>query len=209
MTTWLGMDRKRTPVAPDAGEALFQQNGRLFVQRELQRRNGYAATSFAPQSTPILAIFCGSPGGGTPVPWMGTLTNTPTGQITAAINPLMLWGGGFVPPVIGSCALYGPYIAQGTTSQLGTQNLPADGTACAGTVTVSCTESGGGQGWTNYGYQFIITADLPQILNTACLANSGASAVIPKGTKVIGWDITGGCNGGSVPGTWVITITTP
>lgn len=213
MTTWQGMNRKTTPIGMDAGDAYLQQNGRLFVKREIQRRNGYSATNFAPQSTPILAIFCGGPGGGTPDPWAGVLTNTPgsppTGNIITLGRPKIIIGLGPKPPIIAACALYGPYTFTNSTSQLGSQSLPADGTACAGTVTVSCTESGGGQGWTNYGYQFIVNADLPQIINTACLSNAGTSATFPKGTKTITWDITGGCAGGSIPGTWTLKITTP
>ena len=210
MTEWLGMDRKKTVIAPDSGEALFQQNGRLVVRREIQRRNGFAATSFANQGGPILAIFNGGPGGSTPLPWGGVQTNTPTGTITTFTNPVMRWAGVRVlKPIINVCALYGPYSFNGTTSQLGAQALPADGTACGGTVTVTCNEAGGGYSWTNFGYSFIVNADLPPIISTACLANATVSAIIPPGTKNITWDITGGCSGGAIPGTWALTITTP
>ena len=97
MTTWTGMDRKKTPIADDAGEAFFQQNGRLVVNRELQRRNGMAATTFAQQASPILAIVNGGPGGGTPGPW--TVIQPSNGSLVGFQSPTMRWTeGGMIPP---------------------------------------------------------------------------------------------------------------
>lgn len=100
------MDRKKTPIADDAGEAFFQQNGRLVVNRELQRRNGMAATTFAQQASPILAIVNGGPGGGTPGPW--TIIQPSNGSLVGFQSPTMRWTeGGFLPPLIVQRAL--PY----------------------------------------------------------------------------------------------------
>lgn len=48
---WSGINRKMTPLAEDPGMSQYQQNTRMIVDGELQRRPGMAAASFSPASS--------------------------------------------------------------------------------------------------------------------------------------------------------------
>lgn len=53
---WYGMNRKITPIWADAGLCEKQTNARLRVDGELQRRNGFASSNVAKQSSAVLAL---------------------------------------------------------------------------------------------------------------------------------------------------------
>ena len=208
LNDWKGVNRKVTAMWPDSTLAFYQQNLRMRVKGELQRRNGMAQGNIAKQATAVLGILPVSApqGPGTIViPSNGTVVGFPTTPIMAFTD------GAPRPPIIvgGVCNIYGPYSVSGTTSTMSTQDLPAS-LSCPGTVTVIGQESSSqGQAPPPYGYQFVISAGATVILSTGCLVNSGSSVTIPAGTTQIAWDITGACAGGGTPGNWYLFITSP
>ena len=210
LTDWKGIKANLTGFWPDSTYAVTQQNLRMRVRGELQRRNGMAQSNVATQASAVYGILPVSApqGSGTIV-----IPNNGTVQGYAATPIMAFTDGGPRPPIIvgGVCNIYGPYSFSGTTSTMSTQDLPAS-LSCPGTVTVIGQESssqGQQQAPPPYGYQFVISAGPTVILSTGCLVNSGSSVAIPAGTTQIAWDITGACAGGGTPGNWYLFITSP
>lgn len=82
-----GISRKVTDILTDVGESFFQQNGRMLVDQELQRRHGFAASSLPQASGKIIGIACAyTPNG--PV----VITQT-AGILIGTRNPLAKWSG--------------------------------------------------------------------------------------------------------------------
>ena len=97
LNDWKGVNRKVTAMWPDSTIAFYQQNLRMRVKGELQRRNGMAQGNIAKQATAVLGILPVSApqGSGTIViPSNGTVVGFPTTPIMAFTE------GGGVPPII-------------------------------------------------------------------------------------------------------------
>lgn len=205
---WLGVNRKVYPVWRDGALAIYQQNLRMRVHGELQRRNGMASSNVAKQATPIynlIPVAAPSGPGIIVVPQGGTVIGQ-TGSIIALWNhakPII--------PVGYVCTMFATLTDTGTTSKNSLVNPPSD--SCAGTITIQGYEASGRSGTGNYGYSFAIEcfgpAGLLATYNSACLVNQIASYAMPATTITVTYDVTGGCAGGMTPGTWGIAVSTP
>lgn len=72
MTDWKGVNRKVSPVLPDLAVAEYQQNARLAVTGEAQRRYGMAKTTISQMGTAIISITPANPSMGPFVLLQGT-----------------------------------------------------------------------------------------------------------------------------------------
>jgi hypothetical protein len=212
MGTFNGVNTMYTPVADQGDFCEYLQAVRLKQQGEMQRRWGYQTTGI-PKQNAILNIAGGYPTGG---PFV--IFNQTGGALAGFSTPnLPVRPRGFRPPLIVEpvCALFS-FSESGTTGDTKIFNLPAN--ACAGTLSVSGDELGGGGsgsgsgsggGGENYGYNFSATADGVPILDSGCLINAGAFATIPYNALVVTVIVTGGCAGAGPVGNWTIDVTSP
>lgn len=203
---WAGINRKVTPIGGPMGSSFYQQNTRMRVDQEVQRRLGMASTNIPPSSAAIIGLAAAyTPNG--PI----VISLTPI-EVNGMADPLPRWRERYLVRPRGdpvTCTLWGPFSASGTVSAGGNFVLPA--TACQGTVTFTSTEAGGGRrgGSSDYGYSVVVTAGGVPILSSGCLVNSGAFGSVPLGTLLVAYTVTGGCSGGSTPGNWSISVTSP
>lgn len=209
---WAGINRRLSPVAEVPGVSEYQQNTRMRVAGELQRRWGFQSTSIAKQAGAILNIASAYPAGGNYLTFDVAQSVGANGGTLGGIGPIP------PPPVQpprrrrpgvtvapGFCITWGPVTNSGTTTT--TDGFSIVPNSCAGTLVVVATESE--RRSSSYGYQFTVTANAVPILTTGCLVNAGTSAVIPAGTTTIAYTVTGGCAGGSTEGDWSMTFTCP
>jgi hypothetical protein len=202
-----GINRKITPIGGPMGISYYQQNTRMRVDKEIQRRLGMCSTNLPPASAAIIGLAPAYTANG---PIVVTMT---LADVIGAANPLPMWRELYLVKPHGdplTCTLWGPFNDSGTTGAAGGHNPPVG--SCQGTVTFTATEFGGGRsggGGSDYGYSVVVTANGVPILTTGCLVNSGAFGSIPLGTTVLAYTVTGGCSGGSVPGTWSLDFTSP
>lgn len=197
MTAWEGTNRKTTPIGGPPGVSYYQQNTRMHVDQEIQRRLGMAASSLPSAGAGIIGIATAFTANG---PIIVTLTPS---TVIGDVDPLPKWRERYlVPPVGATCAIWGPFVASGNFSGgAGTFTLPA-ALSCAGTLTFTVVDTNGGGG---YGMSCGATGG-------ACLPNGSQSVAIAAGTTSIGWGVSGGCNfGPSSPTnpTWTLTATQP
>jgi hypothetical protein len=204
---WAGINRKITPIGGPMGISFYQQNTRMRVDKECQRRLGMCSTNLPPAGAAIIGLAAAfTPNG----PIVASLTPT---DVIGATNPLPMWRELYLVPPQGdpvTCTLWGPFNDSGTGAAAGGHNPPAG--SCPGTVTFSAAEAGGGGsggGGTDYGYSAVVTANGVPILTTGCLVNAGAFGSIPAGTTVLAYTVTAGCAGGSTPGSWSLDFTSP
>jgi hypothetical protein len=205
---WLGVNRKVYPVWRDGALAIYQQNLRMRVHGELQRRNGMASSNVAKQATPIynlIPVADPSGPGIIIVPQGGTVVVQPGSPIPKWIHvrPII--------PIGSSCTLMQPFTDTGPGSISTSMNPPPG--VCTGTITCTGVEGGSGQGYIPYGYLFVVVtyngATITNTYSSACLINQGQSFALPLGTTMVQYNVTGGCNGGFTQGTWTLGITTP
>ena len=204
---WLGVNRKVYPVWRDGALAIYQQNLRMRVHGELQRRNGMASSNVAKQATPIYNLLpVAAPSG------PGIIVVPSGGNVIGAGPPTMSWHDSQpMIPIGSSCTLMQPFTDTGPGS-ISTSMFPPAG-VCAGTITCTGVEGGSGQGYIPYGYLFVVvTYNGATITNTStsgCLINQGQQFALPAGTTRVQYNVTGGCNEGLTEGTWTLGITTP
>jgi hypothetical protein len=206
-----GIRRKTTDVLSDYSQAHYLQNARLKRIGEMGRRAGLGKSTMAQLAGPVQFMI----GGWNYEPF---IVNGTGGDVTGNSDPLVFWTIARVPPPPPppppppGCTLWGPFGDNGTdNSGTWTFTLPAG--SCPGTFIVTAIEGGGSSGGSgasgDYGYSFDVTADGVPILNTACLVNDGAAAVIPAGTISLQYIVTASCVGGLIPGTWSVSATSP
>lgn len=219
--TWLGTIRDTTPVDPRHGVSEFQANTRMEVANELQRRYGFQSTAIAKQNGPILGIASADCASGNFYSFLNG-TASPTSYEVQGFGPPP------VPPrpppkkkkpIVGdpvACTIWGPFGDSGSvTGGAFPYTLPAS--SCAGTLTVTGAEAGGGSGGgsgggpppDNYGYSFTATADGVPFLTSGCLISDSTFASIPPGTLNVTVTVTTNCAGGTTPGSWSISVTSP
>ena len=208
LTDWKGQNSKISAVWPDSTIASTQINLRMRVVGELQRRNGMAASNVAVQAGAVLGIIPvinpSSPSGN------GIIVLPTGGSVQGYASPKAMWSDALpLIPIGSSCNLFATLTDAGVTSKNSQVNPPTD--SCAGTITFQAIEAGG-QG-ASYGYQVTVECFGPGGLivtyTSACLINQTVAYVMPAGTTNVSYDVTGGCNGGSTPGTWGIAVSTP
>lgn len=204
---WAGMNRKITPIGGPGGISYYQQNTRMRVDKELQRRLGMCSTNLPPAGAAIIGLATAYTANG---PIVASLTPT---DLIGGVDPLPMWRELYLRRPRGdplTCTLWGPFHDSGATSSAGGHAPPAG--SCSGTVTFTATEFGGGRsggGGSDYGYSAVVTANGVPILTTGCLVNSGAFGIVPAGTTVLAYTVIGGCAGGATPGTWALDFTSP
>lgn len=209
---WRGVTAKSSPVDDTPGVSEYQQNTRMRIEGELQRRWGMMSSAIAKQAGPIYNIASGSPASGNLITFGVFNAAGPSASVNGfGPPPVPPWQPPkrrkpIVPPP-GSCTIWGPFSDAGTTGATNSYVLPAG--SCSGTVSVSGMESADRSRTDNYGYSFTVTADAVLILSSGCLINSGAFIAIPPGALAISVVVTAGCAAGSLVGSWSISVTSP
>jgi hypothetical protein len=202
-----GINRKITPIGGPMGISYYQQNTRMRVDKEIQRRLGMCSTNLPKANAAIIGLAAAyTPNG----PIVASLTPT---DVIGAADPLPMWREMYLRGPRGdpvTCTIWAPHSDSGTSGTSNGFALAAGG--CPGTVTFSCAEAGGGGsggGGTDYGYSILVNADGVPILTSGCLVNSGAFAAIPANTLLLSYTVTAGCAGGSTLGSWSLNFTCP
>lgn len=193
---WRGMLSGTTPVDDTPGVSIYQENTRMRVKGELQRRWGMQNTTIAKQSGPIYGIVGAQPANG----------NMLTFDVYVAGGGGSATIGGFGPPpdppvdgrkrrkpggvVAGPLA---PWTIPPTVPGGGVVNLPA--LAKAGTISFVASSNvcfGPGQGVIFYLY-----IDGVFTYQTACMVNGSDSFPVPVQTSNVEVTMALGCNGGA------------
>ncbi len=131
MTQWSGTNVKATPIGAQDGVSLWQQNTRMWVNGELQRRHGMAASNVPPSTNGIIGMATAfTPNG--PI----ILQNDGQGTITGFQQPVAKWGDKYViRPTGGAGGPAAPTIVAITATPSSPQPYPAGVIAFAPIIT--------------------------------------------------------------------------
>ena len=203
---WKGMNVKMTPIGDMPGISEYQLNTSVFTTNELTRRRGMSQASPDTRGVPIIGLA-------TVYTPNGSVTIQQTAGALSGFEPGLTfpkWKDAILIPPIGfpvTCTLWATY---NDASVSGTSNgyaLPAS--ACTGTIRFTSIEDPNNRYGINYGYSITAFADGVPILASGCLVNAGISAAIPANTLVVGYTVVAACAGGTLFGSWTLSMTTP
>ena len=101
------------------------------------------------------------------------------------------------------CAIYAK-ISSGAADDTVTYIFPAN--CCAGSVSMTAIEAGGGGRGDPYGYTFNVDINGVNVYTSACLQDDSAMFAIPANSQNISVNISGGCAVAGDVGTWIVSI---
>lgn len=203
---WKGMNVKMTPIGDMPGVADYQLNTSMFTENELYRRRGMAQANLDKRSGPVIGL-------GVVYTPNGPVVIQQTAGALGGFEPglvLPRWKDAILIPPIGfplTCTLWATYNDASVSGVSNGYALPAS--ACAGTIRFTSLEDPNNRSGIDYGYSITAFADGIPILASGCLVNAGVAAAIPENTLVVGYTVVAACAGGTLFGSWTLSMTTP
>lgn len=195
-----GIRRNLSDLANDYGAAQYAKNWTYKRVGEIGRRPGLGKSDMASLGGPVTLMAFGN----FYEPYIVQITTT--GSVVTTKGALIVGGGGgplFPPPPPNACSRFAAKTDTGSLSDSVTFTLPPN--ACASVLSLTAIEAPVRRG-AAYGYAFVVDGDGVNIAGTGCIFDDSQNVNIPQGIQTVRIGITGGCNGGTDPGTWQVDL---